>query len=116
MTRLYFTDPTKALYMCIEFGVKFDTEVRISVDLSKYIYLRNMTPEIKKIYVVKESEHIFDPQKGDEGRWAGRLGGHYANYNGKMWVSHCGQPTPPPIIMRDNKQFFMAEIEDESRD
>ena len=66
---------------------------------------------IEQIYVAKESEHIFEPKKGDEGRWLRRIGAHYANHNGEQWVSAGIEPNPPEIIMRDNKQFFMPEVE-----
>ena len=56
--------------------------------------------------VTKESEHIFEPKKGDEGRWLRPIGAHYANHNGEQWVSAGIEPNPPEIIMRDNKQFL----------
>ena len=72
--KYYYTCPIQALYMHIEFGVKFDAEVKLSVDLSNDNYLKNMTPDITKIYVKPESEHIFEPKAGDLGI-----------YNGDLW-------------------------------
>jgi len=76
--KYYYDCPIKALYMHIEFNVKFDTEVKISADLSNDNYLKNMTPEITKIYVKPESEHIFEP-KGNTGRWYQDNDKHFFN-------------------------------------
>jgi hypothetical protein len=111
--RYYYNSPIKALYMMKEFGVKYDFENE--ENLIRII----KTPEIRrdnfmrKIYVAKESEHIFEPKKRDEGRWARPVGAHYANHNGEQWVSAGIEPNPPEIIMRDNKQFFMPEVEND---
>jgi len=65
--KYYYDCLIQALYMNIEFGVKCDTEIKLSVDLSNDNYLKNMTPAITKIYVKPESEHIFEPKEGDIG-------------------------------------------------
>jgi hypothetical protein len=122
--RLFFTDPLKALYMMKEFGVKFYTKGFLDVEsdflekeLGFHLEIRTLYNKLcqvnLKIYVAKESEHIFEPKKGDEGRWLRKIGAHYANYNGEQWVSAGIEPNPPEIIMRDNKQFFMPEVEND---
>ena len=74
MTRLYFTDPIKALYMMKEFGVK----------------LRNFTQKCLKefefedgeeIYVAKESEHIFKPKDMDYGVVKRQVGFGFCQYS-----------------------------------
>ena len=109
--KYYYTCPIQALYMHIEFGVKFDTEVKISADMTNDNDFKNMTPEITKIYVKPESEHIFEPKKGDEGRWDRRVGAHYANYNGEQWVSAGIEEKLPEIIYRNGKHFFNPKEE-----
>jgi len=116
MTRLYFICPIKALLMHIEFGVKFDIEVTISADLSKDNYVKNATPDITKLYVSRKSEHIFDYKKGDlvnhkdQGFGIVDLSGKFIEfYNSTSYPIACANSSK--IIMRDNKQFFQAEIE-----
>lgn len=66
MTKKYYYDcPIQALYMHVNFGVKFPTELKFIADLSTDNFSENMTPDITKIYVKPESEHIFQPRKGD---------------------------------------------------
>ena len=55
-----------------------------------------------RYYITKESEYIFEPRKGDEGRWSRIQGAHY----GEQWVSAGIELAEPEIIMRDNKHFF----------
>jgi len=81
--RLYFTCPIKALYMMKEFGVKFSGEDLVFTDFDQK----------KPIYIAPESEHIFEPKKGDVF--------NYKTFN------------EIPIIMRDNKQFFAAEVKND---
>ena len=67
MTKKYYYDCSiQALYMHINFGVKFNTEVRLIADLTTDPNdYKIMTPDITKIYVLPESEHIFQ-LKGDD--------------------------------------------------
>jgi len=116
MTRLYFTCPIKALLMHIEFGVKFSTKIKIEADLTKDNICTNNTPDITKIYVAKESEHIFDYKKGDlvnhkdQGFGIVDLSGKFIEfYNSTSYPIACANSSK--IIMRDNKQFFQAEVE-----
>jgi hypothetical protein len=122
--RYYYTDAIVALYMMKEFEVLFYLD---DGESSTHPFIRNDEDESEiadhellercegynKIYIEERSEHIFEPKKGDEGRWLRKIGAHYANYNGEQWVSAGIEPNPPKIIMRDNKQFFMPEVENE---
>ena len=69
MTKKYFYDCSiQAIYMHINFGVKFNTEVKLIADLTTDPNdYKIMTPDITKIYVLPESEHIFQPKEGDIG-------------------------------------------------
>jgi len=121
--KYYYTCPIKALYMMKEFGVKFECKDANGdvYDFQEWYLNSNNISELSlelenfpiSIYVAKESEHIFEPKKGDEGRWLRPIGAHYANHNGEQWVSHGIEPNPPEIIIRDNKQFFMPEVEND---
>jgi len=115
--RLYFTCPIKSLYMHVYFGVKFSTEVIIEADLNDENTVKNMTPEITKIYVAAESESIFEQKKGDIGIWQeydyiaiakAQEFEDFEENNGTVSPSHHWK-----IIMRNNKQFFMPEVENE---
>ena len=65
--KYYYDCPIQALYMHVNFGVKFPTELKFIADLSTDNFSENMTPDITKIYVKPESEHIFQPKEGDIG-------------------------------------------------
>jgi hypothetical protein len=106
--KYYYTCPIKALYMMKEFGVRICKE---NQDVSNWNLADLLCIDFGRIYVAPESEHIFEPKKGDEGRWLRPIGAHYANHNGEQWVSAGIEPNPPEIIMRDNKQFFIPEVE-----
>ena len=134
--RYYYNCPIKALYMIKEFGIKTYMEAKIicscnlntgeitkgGIDIFSFeeyfddVLHNNLEALNKndiKIYIAKKSENIFEPKKGDEGRWLRPIGAHYANHNGEQWVSAGIEPNPPEIIMRDNKQFFMPEVEND---
>jgi len=118
MSKGYYYDcPIKALYMMKEFEVKIEgknlADLCINIETLREIGIAYNRRKEYKIYVAKESEHIFEPKKGDEGRWLRPIGAHYANHNGEQWVSAGIEPNPPEIIMRDNKQFFMPEVEND---
>ena len=115
--KYYYDCLIQALYMNKEFGVKFytafksdflDKELGFCADI-RGIY--NVLSSDNKIYVEPESEHIFEPKKGDEGRWDRRVGAHYANYNGEQWVSAGIEEKLPDIIYRDGKHFFNPKEE-----
>jgi len=75
--------------------------------------------ELDKIYVAKESEHIFEPKKHDLAGFTRDDGiSTIAQYdeakkafiNGSFRIL---KKYNPKIIMRDNKQFFMPEVEND---
>ena len=128
--KYYYTDAIVALYMMKEFGVKFKQLLYPDIHSverellgvsfesvhEEILLQKSVNDKIKfenRLIVAKESEHIFEPKKGDEGRWLRKIGAHYANHNGGQWVSAGIEPNPPEIIMRDNKQFFMPEVEND---
>ena len=98
--KYYYDCAIQALYMHINFGVKFGTEVKIIADLktdpNDY---KNMTPEITKIYVLSESEHIFQPREGDIGICEKLL--IPIKFDSKDWVHF---PTIPRVIK--NEAYF----------
>lgn len=118
--RLYFTDPVQAIYMMKEFGVKFETDgfdfrlFDAGTDSSVESLLHAFNNEYpKKIYVARESEHIFEPQKGDVGL---NLSGNAIGIaiDDEDYELRCGAQEPArfyEVIMRDNKHFFNAENE-----
>ena len=107
--RLYFTCPIKALYMMKEFGVEFyiegkqlsscnlstgevdKNEKTIQIDFEEE-YLDQIKNLESKIYVAAGSENIFKKTTSDICQ---RIG------------SGC------QIILREDKQFFMPEVENE---
>lgn len=97
--KLYYTCPIQALYMIKEFGVEFvyengDGIVNLqNLELFAVFDIKSLIDDFKnfgKIYVVKESEYIFEPKQGDMGIESNNL---------------------VKIIMRNGKQFFMPEQE-----
>jgi hypothetical protein len=109
--------------MMKEFGVKFECKDANGdvYDFQEWYLNSNNISELSlelenfpiSIYVKKESEHIFEPKKGYEGRWLRPIGAHYANHNGEQWVSAGIEPNPPEIIIGDNIHFFSPEVENE---
>lgn len=87
--KYYYDCPIQALYMHVNFGVKFPTELKFIADLSTDNFSENMTPDITKIYVKPESEHIFQQREGDIGIYQQRV----------------------KIIYREGKNFFNPKEE-----
>ncbi len=99
MTKKYYYDCSiQALYMHINFGVKFNTEVKLIADLTTDPNdYKIMTPDITKIYVLPESEHIFfQPKEGDIGICEKLL--IPIKFNRKDWVHF---PTIPRVIKKE---------------
>ena len=123
MTNKYYYDcPIQALYMMREFNVEFYTKGYLDIEsdflekeLGFHLNIRDIYGKLAndntKIYVAPESEHIFEPKKRDEGRWARLIGAHYANYNGEQWVSAGIEKKLPEIIYRNGKHFFNPKEE-----
>lgn len=131
MTKLYFTDPIKALYTMREFGVKFYIlgAVVSTVDLhtGKKTFVGQIQIDFQeeyldqvlgssadignlkgKIYVAKESEHIFEPKDGD----IGIRNDEILSYKNCHWNIMVSGKLEVDIIMRDGKHFFNPENED----
>lgn len=114
MARLYYTCPIKALYMIKEFGVELEFPDEDG-DLFNFKhcgingesvseFLEGVDGYPEKIYVAKDSEHIFEPKDYDlrnDVDWNSK------NYT-KNLNSNC------KIIMRDDKHFFMPEVENDN--
>ena len=123
MKKKYYYDCwIQALYMMREFDVEFYTTGYLDIEsdflekeLGFHLNIRDIYGKLAnnntKIYVASESEHIFEPKKGDEGRWDRRVGAHYANYNGEQWVSAGIEEKLPEIIYRNGKHFFNPKEE-----
>jgi hypothetical protein len=120
--RYYYTDAIVALYMMKEFGVKFeckDTNGDV-YDFQEWYLNSNNISELSlelenfpiSIYVAKESEHIFEPKQGDLGHYDLNGGSGVYQFTNKpiRWAEGV---TNIQIIRRDNKQFFMPEVEND---
>ena len=117
--KYYYDCSIQALYMHINFGVKFGTELKIIADLktdpNDY---KNMTPDITKIYVLLESEHIFfEPKEGDIGIERTLHSIETCNFGGKYWAYENQELRTNPhqqrvkTIYRDGKLFFNPKEE-----
>jgi len=121
----YYTCPIKALYMYTYFGVKFGSEKTRGAELTLVANLGEInsityyTPSYKKIYVAKESEEIFKPINNDLAQFTrddvistvaqyDEVKKAFINGNFRILKKYN-----PKIIMRDNKQFFMPEVEND---
>jgi len=115
----YYTCPIKALYMMKEFGVKYDFENEEG--LIRIIKIPEIRRDnfMRKIYVATKSQEIFKPRNYDLSGFTRDDGistiGQYdeakkAFINGNFRIL---KKYNPKIIMRDNKQFFMPEVEND---
>jgi hypothetical protein len=112
--------------MMLEFGVDLEDfdEPR---DLIESMRGRNFWLYDVKIYVAKESEHIFEPKKNDIVFYKNNLGLWLGDSVRKSWakegigelydyqhniVREQVEKLLPKIIIRDNKQFFMPKQEE----
>jgi len=133
--RLYFTCPIKAIYMAREFGVKFiledEEQLRsfLGVGLSEEKETFEEKLRIKsKYFIAKESEHIFQPKEEDLDAdgfsftkvmpVVNHMTGKIDYYTDACWLVKIEEFTrskeKSKTIFRDNKQFFMAEVENEN--
>lgn len=133
MPRYYYTCPIKALYMMKEFGVEFEIENEDFEDeddgfTEPYFDFRLWeieSPETintlldileggGRIYVQYESRHIFEPKTNDI--FSYKMFGMVTTYilpenqDGKEWAKEVSEIK---IIMRDDKEFFMPEVEND---
>ena len=111
--------------MMKEFGVKFYIKGFLDVEsdflekeLGFHLEIRTLYNKLcqvnLKIYVAQESEHIFEP-KEDDLILHSSPDSDYDAY--KLWKSDIGsvwlKKYFSKTIMRDNKQFFMPEVEND---
>lgn len=117
--RLYFTCAIKALYMMKEFGAVCDLD---NLDTNKHTALVPLSElmALEKIYIAPESEEIFLPKEGDRiisNEMIGRIqlfGIQTLNINfGSCDCFLRDWEHKILIIMRDNKQFFDCEREND---
>lgn len=127
MSRLYFDCPIQALYMMKEFGVEFECkntdEEMIEHDLTEegrfypFLHCGIWQPDaledidwdnFRRIYVAKESEHIFKPKEGDFGLDIDNQEGAIFEKGDDFNWQYIGYK----IIMRNNKPFFTALVEE----
>jgi hypothetical protein len=117
--RYYYTDAIVALYMMKEFEVKYDFENEEG--LIRIIKIPEIRRDnfMRKIYVATKSQEIFKPRNYDLAKFTRNDGistiGQYdeakkAFLNGNFRIL---KKYNPKIIMRDNKQFFMPEVEND---
>jgi hypothetical protein len=118
--KYYYTCPIKALYMMKEFGVKFSeahganhADRYYQIDEAQLCDFITQAIEdfrgIEQIYVAKESEHIFEPKKGDKDE-------NGLFFDGKHWtdgISYAISSEQSKTSFRFGKQFFMPEVENE---
>jgi hypothetical protein len=112
--RYYYTCPIKALYMMKEFGVEFDIK-----GINNFVaYMKNPV-DGARINVATKSQKIFKPRNYDLAGFTRDDGiSTIAQYdeakkafiNGSFRIL---KKYNPEIIMRDNKQFFMPEVEND---
>jgi len=119
----YYICPIKALYMMKEFEVLFYLH---DGESSTHPFIRNDEDESEiadhellercegynKIYIEERSEHIFEPKKGDLAHYDLNGGSGVYQFTNKpiRWAEGV---TNIQIIRRDNKQFFMPEVEND---
>lgn len=138
MTRYYYTCPIKVLYMMKNFGVEFeipneDFEDNDDGFAEPYFDFRLWeieSPETintlldvldcgGRIYVALESEAIFEPKEGDIGIERNLHSVDTCYFGGKYWAYENEERRSTPhqqrvkIILREGKQFFMPEVEND---
>ena len=134
MPRYYYTCPIKALYMIKEFGVKFieEDEENLRSFLGdglgdKSTGFRNKLKLKEKYFISEKSEHIFEIKEGDldaEGfsftkgsPVLNHMTGKIDYYTDSCWLLQVEEfyksKEKSKTIFRNNKQFFMPEVEND---
>lgn len=129
MSRMYYTDPLKAAWMAREFGVKYHDTLISPVELT----VPDLMDEIRdnlvdgtafdNLYIHPDSYSVFEPQEGDVVTVSNLVAtiGSISDKTtiwGKM-VSGKGvrasfyDSAIDNTIQRNNKAFFMPEVEDD---
>lgn len=111
--KLYYADPLAAAYMANEFGVKYQSEIKMDwLSAQSYTSRGNFSRINKEYYIHPDSLDIFQPKEGDRnidgliytnGQWIG-LG-----YASSAYIYENRD-----IDKRDNKPFF-TPIEEEKK-
>ena len=120
--RYYYDCPIKALYMMKEFGVKFEQFLYsdfhslerklLSVSFEWICQNKNLNDKIEfenRLIVAEESEHIFEPKKGDNDK-------NGLFFDGRHWtdrISYAISSERSKTSFRFDKQFFMPEVEND---
>ena len=122
--RLFYICPIQALYMIKNFGVKLEVEIDDETydfqdigaeaeTVSDLLELFKNYPE--RIYVEKESEVLFEPQEEDIG--LSRKGELTIFNEEERWegfdCSSSSAMDASKIILREGKQFFAPEVEND---
>ena len=129
MKKKYYYDCwIQALYMMREFDVKFFTKGFLNIEsdflemeLGYHLTIRDiygkLANDYTKIYVAPESEHIFEPKKGDLGIERNLhtlepcfFGGTYWFYDND-YLEIKPRPQKVDIIYRNGKHFFNPKEE-----
>jgi len=97
----YYTCPIKAFYMMREFEVEFDDIKGIDNFVA---YMKNPVDGVR-INVATKSQKIFKFKKSDLVKYGFGSIAFYYQILQKLYVNE--------IIYRDNKQFFMPEVEND---
>lgn len=119
MKKLYYTCPIKAIYMMKEFGVElefpdddgelFDFKHCGINGESVSEFLEGVEGYPNKIYVAKDSEHIFEPKSHDV---VFSQEQQFSKIHPKLHkdvITYLGGN----IVMRNDKHFFMPEVEND---
>lgn len=110
--RLFFSCPIKAAYMAKYFNIELETRGNLLYlgqpqfwPVNSEIMLRDQ--DQPPFYVCKESEKIFERKEGDESQ------GNTFDEAKNKWCGHRQHKAEDyEIEKRDNKHFFMPEVED----
>lgn len=122
MTRLYYTCPIEAAYMIEHFDVNFEmlcdndgnfdgVDTKELFDFDLLLACHNY-PSKNKIYVEKRSEHKFDQRQGDIIHYCllGTRETYTVTDTPCQWSKDV---TNIKIIMRNDKPFFVPEVEND---
>jgi len=110
MKKLYYTCPIEAAYMTKNFGIIFDDEYRIFVNLESigmYLDFDILKDDIKH-YIHPESLSIFEPQVGDLVRIDIAPFHDFIIMNSYFLSTNC---EIKEIIQRNGRAFIMPEAQ-----
>ena len=113
MPKYFYTDPLKAAWMAIEFGMKFQE------GLSARFLLLDAASQLRDkkygscfYYIRRDNLHIINPIKDDIGETKNGVFGIYHPFGNKGFFTDEGIKLEEcEIIRRNKKAFFMPEVE-----